>query len=81
MNDYIKAHVRTLSPTIVAFIATWLAANANIIISDSTSASATLALMSALTAAYYIAVRWLGRTWPQMERLLGAASAPTYSDS
>ncbi len=81
MNNYVKSHIRTLSPIIVGYVVTWIAANANIIISDSTSASATLALMSALTAGYYIAVRWLGRTWPQMERLLGAASAPTYSDS
>ncbi len=81
MNNYIVGHIRTLTPIAIGYAATWLAANAGIIISDSTSQSVTLAAAGALTAAYYVVVRWLGKRWPQAERLLGAPAQPKYSDS
>jgi len=81
MSDYVKGHVRTFTPIIVGYIATWLAANLDIIISDTTSLSISLAFGSALIAGYYAAIRGLGRKWPFFERLLGAQTQPTYGSS
>lgn len=81
MNNYVVGHIRTLTPIAIGYAATWLAANANIIISDTTSQSVTLAAAGALTAIYYAGARWLGRTWPVFERLLGAQAQPTYGSS
>lgn len=78
MNDYVKSHIRTFTPIVVGYAATWLAANANIIISDSTSLSIAGAFGGALIAGYYATIRGLGRKWPFFERLLGAQAQPSY---
>jgi len=78
VTNYAKAHIRTFTPIIVGYVVTWLASNWDILISDSTSTSITLAMITAITAGYYAGIRWLGTRWPIMERFLGASAQPTY---
>ena len=78
MSDYIVSHIRTLVPVAVGYAVTWLAVNLGVVVSDSMSVSAALEVAGGLTAAYYVAARWLGKRWPVFERFLGATKQPTY---
>lgn len=80
MNDFTIGHVRTYVPVVVGYVVTYVATNWGIIISEDTSRSVSLAILSAIAVAYYAVIRRLGKKYPMVEKMLGAANQPGYTE-
>lgn len=82
MSDFVIAQIRTYVPIAVGFVLSLLVARG--VIDEGTSAEATAAIASGLTAvlsgAYYFAVRALAERWPFFGSLLGVNIAPKYGE-
>lgn len=76
MSDRIISAIRTAVPAAVGWLATWLATNFNIILSEDSTVSLVSASVALLTVAYYVLVRLLTRWFPSLEWLLGYPSHP-----
>jgi hypothetical protein len=77
MSNYVVSLIRTNVPYIVSAIVTFLATK-GIDMGDDTKTALITFLTWLLGSIYYAAVRYLEKKNPQMGKLLGVASKPTY---
>lgn len=78
VRDLGASIVRTFAATAVGTGVAWLAARANIVINEATSAGLVQAFTATVIAAYYLVVRTLETKVPAFGWLLGLAKLPTY---
>ncbi len=74
MNDLVVSYIRTIVPLAVGWVAAQLIAWG--IHVDATALSG--ALVTIITGAYYLAVRFAEKRWPAFGWLLGMPKQPTY---
>lgn len=85
LSDYIVAFVRTVVPAAAGALIAWLAARLPFVadlladVPEPQMLGFYGFLTVAAVAGYYALVRWLGRRWPSVEKLLGWKATPTYS--
>lgn len=78
VGDAMIALVRTVVPSAVGYVLSLLAL-AGLGLSDQAMGLLTLILTTAMTAAYFAAVRWLSARWAWFGWLLGYPTNPTYT--
>lgn len=81
MNALVASVIRTIVPTAVGQVASWLLL-INIVLPPTAESGLKTFLGGLLTAIYYVAVRILEQQWPSFGILLGLPASPdTYSKS
>lgn len=70
--------IRTLVPSLVASVVTWLGVNWGVVVSDNTSATAITFVTFLLASGYYLVARTLESKFPQLGVLLGIPKRPVY---
>lgn len=76
LNDSLIALIRTVVPTAVGVVVTWLVKRLGVPI-DSAAIAAPVVVV--VTAGYYQAVRWAQTKWSWVGWLLGVNVVPTYT--
>lgn len=79
LNDYVTSLLRTFFPAIASSIITWVCAQFNFILSESSSTQAYMALTGIIFCLYYAGIRALESKWPKFSILLGTRAQPVYS--
>lgn len=80
MNDFVTSLIRTYVPIGVGQVLSWLALQGVEVDTDTALAMST-ALGGLLSAAYYLIVRLVERSYPQVGVLLGSTKKPSYADA
>lgn len=78
LSNQIVSLIRTYVPIGVGLLATWVAAELEVIIDAETSASLSAVFVAIASAVYYTVARRLEAHFPQLGWLLGVANAPMY---
>ena len=79
MGDLITATIRTITPAMVTYFTVYMSARGLQLDSVTVTAIET-AIIGIATAAFYLAVRVLGKKWPWVELLLGSKKTPEYKE-
>lgn len=80
LSDYLVSLWRTIVPTGVAALLTWLAVNYGIVLDENTSAQLAVGVTGLVLAVYYGVVRALETRWPWFGKLLGTSKQPVYDE-
>lgn len=83
-NDYTVNPVgiiRTIVPTAVGAVLSWLAIEYGVVIDDAASQGLVAGFTSLLASIYYVVVRFAEKHVPALGWLLGSPTAPVYPDA